>query len=455
MNFLCPQCSVAVVARDGSHVTCPGCGFVIDLAAADTHVGGAGLRLEQDLSGEELGPYVLEAPLGAGGMGTVYRARHKELGQLVAIKLLYPQLALQAEVLERFVREASALAQLDHPRIVRFLERGESDGRPYLVMEYVAGQTLEAYVKERSLSANEALQIVCNIAEALQAAHGRGIVHRDLKPANVILTDSGAKVVDFGIAHVGALDLTLTHSNAVLGSLNYMAPEQRLRAKDVDGRADIFAAGVIFYRLLTGTLPIGSFEPVQELRPGLSRRFDAVIGQMLQRDPARRQPDAGTLLKQLAALSHRPRRALRYGVAAAVLVALAAAAWITHSRFFGDEPPRANNPVASSAASPSTTAKIVEAKDTVTSIAQTPVATDTQDSSSNEPPQARKETAPKQVAPMRTSRKKQAAKPALVGGFKERLGFGTASKTSGPAPKKVIVEKNSIDTSTSEVKTGK
>ena len=183
--------------------------------------------------------------------------------------------------------------------------------------------------------------------EALCAAHQKGIIHRDLKPANIILSERGVKVLDFGIAHVAFDDMTLTRSDAVMGTFNYMAPEQRTGAKEIDARADIFSAGVILYRMLTGQLPIGVFEAASRLRRGVSARVDDIIARCLNNSPERRYPGAAELLADLRRL-HRRRRVWVPVAAAAAVVALVGAGWVIAGRWNGDEatPPATDETVA-------------------------------------------------------------------------------------------------------------
>ena len=305
--------------------------MAVNLATADTYLGLPVLPFERNFTGTTLGAYRLGERLGAGGMGAVYRADGPDGS--VAVKILFPALASEPDLLERFAQEAGALRRLDHANIVRFSEQGEAGGLHYLVMEHLPGRDLEQTLGEGPLAVDVALLIARQVADALQAAHAAGIVHRDLKPSNIILAQPPptplVKVVDFGIAHVTHSDLTLTRSNALLGSVNYMAPEQRTDAKNVDHRADQFALGVILYRMLTGALPMGAFEAPSTLRPGLPRGLDTLIERALQRDPARRFASALALGEALVALERRRgvaskgRRLAAAALAATLLVGVA------------------------------------------------------------------------------------------------------------------------------------
>jgi serine/threonine-protein kinase RIO1 len=324
-GFFCPRCRSRITSQGGSHATCPGCGLSIDLALADTHAGDMSFAAVRDLSGEAVGPYALVECLGTGGMGAVYRANDSRTGEEVAVKVLSPQLAAQPELVNRFHREARALGELDHARIVRFREEGEAAGHHYIAMEYVRGESLEARLARAAPAVPEAVRIGAQVAEALVAAHQKGIIHRDLKPANVIVADDGAKVLDFGIAHVALEDLTLTHSDAILGTVNYMAPEQRTRAKSVDHKVDLFALGVILYRMLTGTLPLGSFEPPSAINRAVSKRLDRLVAGLLHRDPDKRPASAAAVLAELrlAALGPSRRRVLAAAGGVAATASLA------------------------------------------------------------------------------------------------------------------------------------
>src|ERR1700680_1830941 len=216
--------------------------------------------------GDKFGPYEILAPIGAGGMGEVYRARDTKLGRDVAIKVLPEAFAHDPERLSRFQREAKMLAALNHPNIATIYGLEQSNGTSYLVMELVAGETLADHLKrEGAVPLEEALTIAKQIAEALEAAHEKGIIHRDLKPANVKVTPEGkVKVLDCGLAKAFAGDTSTedignsptlsraaTMQGVILGTAAYMSPEQA-RGKAVDKRTDIWAFGCVLYELLTG-----------------------------------------------------------------------------------------------------------------------------------------------------------------------------------------------------------
>ena len=208
--------------------------------------------------GARLGPYEIVSALGRGGMGEVYRARDKRLNRTVAIKVLP---SAEPELKMRFAREAKAVAALQHPHICTLFDIGHHNGIDYLVLEYLEGQTLDHRNRRSRLTLDEALTIAIEIASALDRAHHAGIVHRDLNPRNVMLTKSGAKLLDFGLAKLkgpllpGADESVVTRPasstapGTILGTLQYMAPEQ-LRGKETDHRADIWSFGCVLYELL-------------------------------------------------------------------------------------------------------------------------------------------------------------------------------------------------------------
>jgi Tol biopolymer transport system component len=248
-------------------------------------------------AGARLGPYEIVSPLGAGGMGEVYKARDTRLDRTVAIKVLPESLATDVEFRDRFDREARVISQLSHPHICTLFDVGDlagpvpggGDGGRYLVLEYLEGETLADRITRGPLKSDEALRIAVEIAEALNAAHRAGIIHRDLKPGNVMLTKAGSKLLDFGLAKNDAatagsgrhLDLTapptmsspLTMQGTILGTVQYMAPEQ-IEGRDADARSDIWAFGCIVHEMLTARK---AFE---------GRTHAGVIGAILEREPA-------------------------------------------------------------------------------------------------------------------------------------------------------------------------
>src|ERR1700758_2742129 len=213
---------------------------------------------------QRLGPYEILSAIGAGGMGEVYRARDTRLDRIVAIKVLPAHLADEPERRERFEREARTIASLNHPHICVLHDIGRQDGIDFLVMEYLEGETLAQRLLKGPLPLGQVLQYAIEISDALDKAHRKGITHRDLKPGNIMLTKSGAKLLDFGLAklkqevapaipdsQLPTMKSAVTGEGTILGTLQYMAPEQ-VEAKEVDGRTDIFAFGAVVYEMATG-----------------------------------------------------------------------------------------------------------------------------------------------------------------------------------------------------------
>ena len=258
------------------------------------------------------GRYLVISRLGSGGMADVYLARDQLLGREVAVKVLHHHFAEDHEFVERFRREASSAAGLSHPNIVGIFDRGEWNGTYYIAMEYVAGRSLKAIVREGgALAPAEAIEIVVQILRAARFAHKRGVIHRDLKPHNVILDEEGrARVTDFGIARAGASDMTLTGS--IMGTAQYLSPEQA-QGYPVSATSDLYSVGVILYELLTGAVPFegetavaiaykqvaAEPRPPSELRPGLPPSLDAAVMRALAKDPSSRYADADEFIAVL------------------------------------------------------------------------------------------------------------------------------------------------------------
>ena len=325
MKVRCPSCGEAIAIAVGDRrLSCVACGLDTAVSQVGTAPGAAVVALEPDLTGATVGAYDLTARIGAGGMGTVYRARGP-VGD-VAVKVLRPGLgADRAAARARFARESEALRRLDHPRVVRLLDHGETDGDAgvsYLVTELVTGEDLASRLARGRLSFAEVRAIFGEVCDGVAAAHAAGIVHRDLKPANILLGDGGAKVADFGLALLGdaAAVTTLTRTGVAMGTFHYLSPEQRRDAGAVDVRTDVWALGVILYEMLTGELPLGSFAPASTRGPaGCDRRVDAIVRRALA--PARedRYATVAALGDEVRALGRRSR-----GKVAAMMAAVAA-----------------------------------------------------------------------------------------------------------------------------------
>ncbi len=272
--------------------------------------------------GTRLGPYQVASLLGAGGMGEVYAAKDTRLERSVAIKVLPREFSDDGGRRARFEREAAAIASLSHPNICTLHDVGQQDGTMFLVMEKLDGATLAARLEHGPMTPAEAIACAIQIAEGLAFAHRAGVVHRDLKPANVMLTKTGAKLLDFGLAKLASgvaehpTATALTFHGEILGTLPYMAPEQ-LQGNDVDARADIFAFGAMLHEMVTGQRAftgssqaslIGAilhFEPprVTQVAPGAPPALDRLIAVCLAKDPADRWSSASDVLLQLKGLS--------------------------------------------------------------------------------------------------------------------------------------------------------
>jgi serine/threonine protein kinase len=311
-------------------------------------------------AGSRLGPYEILSPLGAGGMGEVYRARDTRLGRTVAVKVLPAGMASSPEVRQRFEREAKTISQLSHPHICALYDVGREGETEYLVMELLEGETLSDRLAKGALPLEQTLRYGTEIADALDKAHRRGIVHRDLKPGNVMLTKSGVKLLDFGLAKAvapgkGQSSLTalptqqgLTQEGTILGTFQYMAPEQ-LEGKDADARTDIFAFGAVLYEMATGKKAFSGASqaslisaimkeepaPISAAEPASPAALDRVVRTCLAKDPEERWQSAADIRRELGwiggdsqaglpAVSASARRAwLPWAIAAAAVLAAA------------------------------------------------------------------------------------------------------------------------------------
>ncbi len=282
------------------------------------------------------GRYQVIGHLGTGGMADVYCAHDMQLERKVALKLLHDRFAQDEEFVERFRREASSAAGLQHQYVVSVYDRGEYDGTPYIAMEYVDGRTLKQLVREHGpLDPARAADLTVQILRAARFAHRRGVIHRDFKPQNVIVDDEGrAKVTDFGIARAGASDMTQTGS--IMGTAQYLSPEQA-QGHAVNARSDLYSIGIILYELLTGRVPFDAESavtvalkqvsespyPPSQLNQAVTPELEAIVLRALAKDPADRFADADEFIAALeaaasripSAVGHRRRRGRR-GIAA-------------------------------------------------------------------------------------------------------------------------------------------
>jgi len=304
--------------------TCPACGKEYSDTSTLCPIDAAVLERQDDpLLGQTLaGKYSIEKLIKRGGMGSVYLGKHVLMEKTVAIKVLRPSLALDDDVVRRFSREAKAASRISHPHAVSVTDFGESEnGVVFLVMEYLDGHTLKDAIKnEGPMNLDRAVEIVRQVAGALDAAHGQGVVHRDLKSDNIMLSETNggewAKVLDFGIAKIqqsDSYDADITAANLVIGTPQYMSPEQCSHATTIDARSDVYSLGIIIYEILAGQLPFTGESPtvimmkqvqdppppILDSRPDLSVSVASVIEKALAKQPADRQQSAGELSREL------------------------------------------------------------------------------------------------------------------------------------------------------------
>lgn len=339
--------------------------------------------------GTRLGPYEILAPIGAGGMGEVYRARDTRLDRTVAVKVLPSHLSFSPTLKQRFEREARSVSSLNHPNICALYDVGQQDGADYIVMEHLEGETLAERIERGPVPVRETIAIVIQIADALDKAHKQGVIHRDLKPGNIMLTKSGAKLLDFGLAKsVGpggspgapagmtmspTMTSPLTAEGSIVGTFHYMAPEL-LEGGEADARSDIFAFGLMLYEMLTGKKAFGGKtqasliaailketpRPLTSLLPVTPPALERLVQTCLEKDPEdRRQtmhdvllelkwiaeagPEAGVGASGAATAPGRER--IWMGVSAALAVVAVAAIVITIARAPGDAPSGIERPI--------------------------------------------------------------------------------------------------------------
>ena len=274
-------------------------------------------------AGTRFGPYEIQSALGAGGMGEVYKAKDTRLDRIVAIKFLSSTLAADPQFRERFDREARTISQFDHPHICALYDVGEHDGTPFLIMQYLDGETLARRLERGALPLDQTLQIAIHIADALDKAHRAGITHRDLKPANIMLTKAGATLLDFGLAKLrgSAAPISMsgmtrlatdTAQGTILGTVQYMAPEQ-VEGREVDARTDIWALGAIIYEMATGKRPFEGQSPasiigaiLKDVPPPMASHhrlvpptLDHIVSRCLAKDPDDRWQSARDVMLEL------------------------------------------------------------------------------------------------------------------------------------------------------------
>jgi serine/threonine protein kinase len=254
---------------------------------------------------EVLGDYELLAKIAEGGAGTVYRGRHRQTDQVVAIKVMLPSMTDNQVLLQRFVQEFRAASTLCHPNIVRALDFCWEGSRPFLVMEFIEGESLgEKIERDGRLTEAEAVGLIVQVCQGLHQAHQQGIIHRDVKPDNIVVTPDGqAKLTDLGLVKELLTDISLTRTGRGLGTPHFMAPEQFRNAKHVDARSDVYSLGATLYQMVTGQIPFGNCSPMdawmkktrnqlqapRRLIPTLSERTDKAIRRAMSVDPSLRQ----------------------------------------------------------------------------------------------------------------------------------------------------------------------
>src|SRR3954465_7470181 len=286
----------------------------------------------------KIGKYDVTDKLGEGGMGVVYKGIDPGIGRPVAIKMMTGGFAENPDLLKRFQREAQSAGTLQHPNIVIIYELGTHDGNPYMAMEFISGESLEAIVSShRRMSLVDKIDIMIQMLNGLQYAHEHGIVHRDIKPGNImVLKDGTVKIVDFGIARIS--DNSMTKTGQIVGTINYMSPEQ-FNGHVVDGRSDIFSAGVLFYEFLTGVLPFDGNEtptvilkilndpppPLKEHIKEFPAELEEIVKKALAKDREERYASAGDFAFDLSRLQETLKKDMVLEYVEAAKVALAKA----------------------------------------------------------------------------------------------------------------------------------
>ncbi|MBX7104216.1 MAG: SUMF1/EgtB/PvdO family nonheme iron enzyme [Gemmataceae bacterium] len=362
-SFHSGRCTEEEVERIGSHIeSCPACeSRLSQLDTADDAIV-AGLRdavpsMFEWRPGTVIGEYELIELLGAGGMGRVWKARHRRMNREVAIKAMHRPAQATAQLTQRFQREVEALAALRHANIAMAFDAGENQGQPYLVMEYLAGQDLgQRLTASGAMPIKEACGYVLQAARGLAYAHEQALIHRDVKPANLFLTQEGTiKVLDLGLVRrpedeesplpgTGDTlrDVKLTSATTIMGTLDYAAPEQFTNSLSVDHRADVYGLGGTLFAMLAGKSPFtrstpqktwqahlrDEAPPLRTLRPDAPARLERLCQKMLERDPSRRCSSMQEVIRELEAILCRPRRVgLLAGLTAAALLAAGAGYW--------------------------------------------------------------------------------------------------------------------------------
>jgi serine/threonine protein kinase len=344
MSIACPSCGSAQEENLLVNGLCPAC------VARSMKSGLMSLldepAAEKEAVSLEIDGYEVHELIGGGGMGEVYRAKRLNDGQIVAIKVVAGRLTRDPEVTARFENEVSAMAQLNHENVVRVLDQGETtDGRHYLVSEFIDGCDLRRLLKAQRLEAAKAFEIFDKVCTGIAHAHERGIVHRDIKPANILVgSDGTVKIADFGLAKTLVDDshwYGFTQTRDTFGTPYYIAPEVTRQAGVADQRSDVYALGVLLYELLCGAVPMGQYTPLSQ-RIDIDKRIDNILAEALADDPQRRTASVAELAAEVRKIASRhasrqKRSRLVFALAAAfVVLGLGGAlgAWFAMSRHF-------------------------------------------------------------------------------------------------------------------------
>ena len=268
------------------------------------------------VAGTKITHYTIISKIGAGGMGEVYLALDTKLDREVALKFLPPHMCRDSSCRERFEREARAAARLHHPYIIDIHETDEFKTRPFIIMESIEGKSLKSFIREGSMTLNQAIKIGLQICAGLNSAHKQGVIHRDIKPSNILLDSTGnVKILDFGLAYISG-DEHITASDSTMGTVGYMSPEQT-QGINTDERSDIFSLGVVLYEMITGKLPFGGQtsaavlhsithdvpEPLTRYKSGIPHGLQTIMSKLLEKDPTLRYQTAADLLADLKRIS--------------------------------------------------------------------------------------------------------------------------------------------------------
>lgn len=267
------------------------------------------------IQGEKIGTYEIVAPIGRGGMATVYKAYHERLDRFVAVKLMHATFLQDDDFHARFQREARIVARLDHPAIVSIYDYDEHNNVPYLVMRFVDGMTLKKHYIKKGMTLEEIESTMTKIAAGLDYAHSQGILHRDMKPSNILIDNTGQPfITDFGLARIAEAGASTISHDMMLGTPFYISPEQAQGSKDLDSRTDVYSLGIILYELLTGQVPFQADTPYaivhghiytqpelpSKINPDLTPAIDRVLQRALEKDRDNRYPNAMSMIRDFS-----------------------------------------------------------------------------------------------------------------------------------------------------------